>query len=492
MASDGGHWMRRRLVLCIAAGVLLFLAVSYPMLDTGQSTYFSPPHFAPLPFHAPPRSEQGAGDMHGMDTIQTQDTPDNSPTSSGEKAAREMATNRTQHSADIRADSSPTSSDTDTRSIATSSSSGFESEAGKDNGSVNVDSDLADTSTLTEANISRLLERMDQTLANMSFVSDLTFPEGFKLDFLPSYKSPCFREKKKIWCLPYFLIGGFPKCGTTELFAKLTQHPLIRKGQKKEPHWWTRYRYSKPERDFDFYKYFFKKSLRGVINTVDASGFHPAILTEGSASTVWDNHHLFSDPLVLPPHLNIHAIHAVLPDVKFVLIVRNPVTRLYSDYLYFQRTYSPEKFHEQVVSAVEFFNACVRDPRVPFLSCIYAPPPSRDNPLYDRLRIALYAVHLKVLLSVYPRENVFILQLENYMQDEISWLQKAMEFLGVQPMPAPDIAKVIQQRKAANANKSGYTKAGPMLNETRILLEQFYKPFNTQLKAFIGEGYFEY
>lgn len=57
-----------------------------------------------------------------------------------------------------------------------------------------------------------------------------------------------FREDKptyRLRCLPYFMIIGQPKCGTTDLFWKIAKHPDILTPPIKELHWWSRSRHGK-------------------------------------------------------------------------------------------------------------------------------------------------------------------------------------------------------------------------------------------------------
>ena len=53
-----------------------------------------------------------------------------------------------------------------------------------------------------------------------------------------------FNGSEKLLCLPYFYLAGFPKCGTTDLYAHITQHHQIIPTKVKEPHWWTRKRFT--------------------------------------------------------------------------------------------------------------------------------------------------------------------------------------------------------------------------------------------------------
>ena len=103
--------------------------------------------------------------------------------------------------------------------------------------------------------------------------------------FLPDFKNPCWRERfdqpidalyedngfakysprirnalqriRSAWsgrgrgrhpadrlrCLPYFFLAGQPKCGSTDLYRKLMEHPHIAATPVKEPHWWAKNRH---------------------------------------------------------------------------------------------------------------------------------------------------------------------------------------------------------------------------------------------------------
>lgn len=47
--------------------------------------------------------------------------------------------------------------------------------------------------------------------------------------FLKEYKNPCFYSDKyrRLRCVPYFIIAGFPKAGSTDLWHRLIKHPDI-------------------------------------------------------------------------------------------------------------------------------------------------------------------------------------------------------------------------------------------------------------------------
>ena len=73
------------------------------------------------------------------------------------------------------------------------------------------------------------------------------------LRFLANYKNPCWHEtvqrgntnKTVLRCLPYYMISGQAKCGTTDLYFALIEHPSIEQCIVKDLQWWAIRRFSK-------------------------------------------------------------------------------------------------------------------------------------------------------------------------------------------------------------------------------------------------------
>lgn len=42
-----------------------------------------------------------------------------------------------------------------------------------------------------------------------------------------------------LYCLPYFFLAGTEKSGTSDFFSKLTQHPHVFGGYRKEIQWFN-------------------------------------------------------------------------------------------------------------------------------------------------------------------------------------------------------------------------------------------------------------
>ncbi|XP_062330742.1 carbohydrate sulfotransferase 15-like isoform X3 [Osmerus eperlanus] len=148
----------------------------------------------------------------------------------------------------------------------------------------------------------------------------------------------------RIRCLPYFYIIGQPKCGTTDLYDRLRLHPDVRFTTFKEPHWWTRKRFGiirlsdgfhdrYPVEDyldlFDLAAYQIQDHL--LVNSSGAPKQHNIIIGEASASTMWDNNAwvYFYDNTTEgePPFLIQDFVHALQPDARFIVMLRDPVER---------------------------------------------------------------------------------------------------------------------------------------------------------------------
>lgn len=53
-----------------------------------------------------------------------------------------------------------------------------------------------------------------------------------------------------------------------------------------------------------------------------------------------------------------------------------------------------------------------------------------------------------------------------------------------------DTYSILRQRAPANQRKESFRFLGPMLNETKTLLDNFYRPFNQRLAELLGDGTF--
>lgn len=300
----------------------------------------------------------------------------------------------------------------------------------------------------------------------------------------------------RLRCLPFFYIIGQPKCGTTDLFHRLLLHPEVKFNTMKEPHWWTRKRFGYIRFKDGFQENFpvedyldlFDLAAHNIHEKVggNSSGDHRAlqfITGEASASTMWDNQawsYLQGDiEEIEPPFLAQDFIHAVQPGAKIIIMLRDPVERLYSDYLYFKMANkSAEDFHQKVVESVHLFQACLSERSL--RSCVYNT--SLSNAMPVRLNLGMYIVFLLDWLTVFHREQILVLRLEDYAANLKMTIRKVFDFLSVARL-SEQVEAALTKRPMSNTRRAADRNLGPMLPGTRDLLREFHQPLNHKLAS---------
>lgn len=300
------------------------------------------------------------------------------------------------------------------------------------------------------------------------------------------------KPPKRIRCLPYFYIAGMPKSGTTDFYRRINVHPDIVKCQRKEPHWWTRIRFQQlwKTNHSSFSNYI--DLFDGAAEKIQMDKQHKKITSDASASTLWDNdfwNRLPGNANQSEPDLLIaHYIHHMTPNIKVIVILRNPIDRLFSDYLYFGLyNKSLENFHERVKNSISVYENCFRNETV--RRCVY----NRNLSLVAgvRLRIGLYWVYLKDWMSVFPKENFYIVKTEDYAKCIKCTFAKVFRFLGL-PQLNKSSVNFMESIPKANTRRYKDTTMGRMWNETYELLRKFYQPHNEKLVNLINRPEFDW
>ena len=319
-------------------------------------------------------------------------------------------------------------------------------------------------------------------------------------------------EKKKfLLCLPYFFLAGFPKSATTTIHYALIQHWQIEAPSNKEPHWWTRKpdlkRYNKFSSEyismsFIVYTLFFKGISLKIRNGYDSLP-NRLITFDGSQSTLWDSNFFVNeqDYCAMPA-----VINRVLPNAKFIVVMRNPATRLYSHFFYscqlIYGKYSKqwpsairkggaELFHRKVVKDIDIFNECINTTSV--FECSsrrtasrngLTGPENSDNcgRIWHRLTLGLYVVHIKKWLQFYPIRNFFFIRMEDISKDPYATMASITDFLEIETVPK-DIAEGLLKRK------NTLSKESQSLGSLE-LLENFYSPYNEELAKLLNDDRF--
>ncbi|KAE8590172.1 hypothetical protein XENTR_v10017967 [Xenopus tropicalis] len=311
-------------------------------------------------------------------------------------------------------------------------------------------------------------------------------------------------SRYRLRCLPYFYIIGQPKCGTTDLYNRMRLHPSVRFSANKEPQWWTRKRFGiirlkealQSPFPVDDYLDLFDlaaqeiQALHNEAKDREDAVTVPLIIGEASASTMWDNNswmYVYDNTTnTEPPHLTQDFIHAFQPNAKFIVMLRDPVERLYSDYLYFAiANKSVEEFHDKVNESLQMFESCLQMSTL--RSCAYNT--TLNNLLPVRLQVGLYVVFLWDWLSLYNMEQFLVLRLEDYSLRVLHSMRRVFSFLELEPLREEQEA-TITQSPASNSRRPEDCSLGPMYPQTKQLLRNFYRPYNQRLSQLLRDDAF--
>lgn len=249
--------------------------------------------------------------------------------------------------------------------------------------------------------------------------------------------------------LPEFVIAGEAKCGTTSLYRYILEHPDVLPCDRKEPKTFIEHRQSL----FycrSHYPLLLQKYLAGAV-----SGRLP-ITGEATAEYL-------SSPNVP------RDIATVLPGIKVIIMLRNPVERAYSDYCMFSNRGRAQYSFEDIVSrSIEWL--CD-----PSLNDLVEAALHLERFYLRFVARGIYIRNVERWMNWFPEEQILILKSEEFFQNTYEVINQVFEFLGLDPftIPRTDIKR-----------KGEYLTN--MSEETRRKLDEFYAPYNEKLYQLLG------
>ena len=195
-------------------------------------------------------------------------------------------------------------------------------------------------------------------------------------------------------------------------------------------------------------------------------------------------------------------IRSLTPNAKFIVIIRDPVTRMYSQYK-MHYAVSPQHFDDGVRAAIHDFNACIAEEGYSEL-CIYGNIKStvksgrKSQKPYNamsNLRPGLYHLYLREWFYVFPRDRFLIIKAESYYKDVYGYItDKVFPFLKLYKITENRTQNCIENQKPVHVTSQKLRKnpkavnksySAPMLETTKQLLYEFYKPYNYELATLL-------
>lgn len=253
---------------------------------------------------------------------------------------------------------------------------------------------------------------------------------------------------------PNFVLAGAPKCGTTSLYHYLRQHPDIFMPLQKDPRYFC-FGGSPPAFDGPSDDTIYNPHIVWQLDKYEAL-FEPAVdqTAVGEASIRY-----FEEPVSAP------RIHEYNPDMKILLILRDPADRAWSQYCW-KRTAGVEK----AANMREALDEELKGTRNTWYWGRYAHP-------------GYYARHLKRFLEFFPMNQIHVELFDDLREEPVRVCQNYYQFLGVDESYQPDTVKVY--------NRSGQfsNPSAQKLWEQSIRLRDFIRPYiprRLRHAAFVG------
>ena len=219
-----------------------------------------------------------------------------------------------------------------------------------------------------------------------------------------------------------FLGIGAAKCGTSWLTNVLREHPQVFVPNSKELHYFnkefienekiTNLNYSKP---LKWYASFFKSSKKGQLN----GEFSPSYLWSKNAAK---------------------DIYNFNPKIKIIAILRNPIGRSFSQYLFYKQ--------KGMIGEISFEEAIKIRKEI--------------------LSRSLYYEDVKTYLNIFPKKNVKVVLFDDLVNDNIKFLYDIEDFL--------DIKKYIPDNINEKFNVTGiprFRKFNVFITNSRLFLRKY-------------------
>jgi hypothetical protein len=266
------------------------------------------------------------------------------------------------------------------------------------------------------------------------------------------YKKSLYYEamgifKKK----PDIMIIGQMKCGTSTLYDYLVTHPKILPSARKE---------------IKYYDYRFQYSFNWYKGNLGCWKWSDDGLKSIDASPTY-----FSIPICAP------RIRSDVPDVKIIILLRNPIDRAYSHYQMIVRNKNENLSFEEAIK-----NESIRV--TPLTEKNLKDPDYRNYITYSYVRYGLYIEDLKRWYNLFPKNNILIIKSEDFEENTLNEYKKVCKFLNI-PEPNLDIIRYIENPK----NKKMVGNYKPLEKNIRNELRKLFEPYNEQLYKFLGKDF---
>ncbi len=258
--------------------------------------------------------------------------------------------------------------------------------------------------------------------------------------------------------LPDFLIIGTQRGGTTSLFHYLEAHPCIRSAVNKDLHFFDR----KYNKGLAWYRGHFPTGIEKYY----AQKIRGHAFLTGEASPSYLFH----------PHAPGRVAKAV-PHVKLIVLLRNPVSRAYSQYHHAVELGHETLSFEEAIQGEEERTAGEQKKML------------QDEHYYSEefkhrsyLTKGIYVEQLQAWMALFPREQFLILKSEEFYADPAAAFKQTLTFLNI-----PEMELTLEKQTFKPYNNNVYPSKLDAAMRKRLI--EYFEPHNARLYDFLGVNF---
>ncbi len=270
---------------------------------------------------------------------------------------------------------------------------------------------------------------------------------GLYVLFLRIWTQRCLLQPLRAW--PDFLIIGAQRSGTTSLYNYLAAHPHVAPVREKELHFFDLQQANGP----GWYRTHFPLRTRRPRQR------------SGEATPMYLFH----------PRAPV-AVHRLLPHVRLIVLLRDPVQRAYSHFQLERNLAHGPAESLSFAAAVEAETARLAGEREKML----ANPAFLSFPAinFSYLARGLYVDQIQAWRQFFPPDQMLILRSEDFYERPAAIFQQTLDFLAL-PAWQPDAFRPFNRRETG----------APLDPALQQRLRDFFRPHNQRLAQLLGRDF---
>ena len=272
-----------------------------------------------------------------------------------------------------------------------------------------------------------------------------------------SFKFFLRRITSNLRTYPDFIIIGSGRAGTTSLYSYLIQHPnIITSFSHRE----------QKAADLHFFEYMISSSTNWYRSHFPTKISKKLLQLRTKSSVISGE---FTSTYMYHPFVP-KRIFDLIPNIKLIVILRNPVDKVYSAFSQqFQFKEFTSSFEDYIESELKRIKITEKEPDLKTFNEDF-----ESIAVPNILRHGIYHTYLKKWLELFSKKQIYVVDSKDLHDNTQETLDNIFKFLEIPPVNIPDTSKI---------NVGKYSKMDTL---TRRRLLDFFSPFNDKLNYLLG------